>query len=74
MNKKQIKNGQFAVHEPQRLIIKGVLNSRIEKKGTSDPYYYGFFQIEGWKEEIPVIFKGIKPAILKGSQAELEGA
>ena len=54
--------------------LTGTLNSRIEKKGTSDPYYYGFFQIEGWKEEIPVIFKGIKPAILKGSQAELAGA
>jgi ERF superfamily len=71
-------NGQFAVHETQRLnqvTLQGTLTSRIETKQdtTGEPYYYGFLQIEAQKEDIPVIFKKAKPTILKGSQVQLIG-
>jgi len=72
MNNKT-KNGQFAVHETQRLIIKGTLTSRIEKREKNqETYYYGFFKLENQEPEIPVIFK-TKPTILAGSQVELTG-
>jgi len=75
MKEKLTKNGQFAVHETQRLIIKGILTSRIEKRiKDKETYSYGFFQIEGQSQEIPVIFKGGgKHGILIGSQVELTG-
>jgi hypothetical protein len=56
--------------------IQGLLTSRIETKQdktTGEPYYYGFWQIEAQKEDIPVIFKKAKPAILKGSVVQLTG-
>jgi hypothetical protein len=68
MNNKT-KNGQFAVHETQRLIIKGILTSRIE---TRSDYYYGFFKLENQNQDIPVVFK-TKPNLVKGSQVELTG-
>jgi hypothetical protein len=72
MNNKT-KNGQFAVHETQRLIIKGILTSRIEKRiKDKETYYYGFFHLEGQEPEIPVIFK-TKPDLVKGSQVQLTG-
>ena len=68
MNNKT-KNGQFAVHETQRLIIKGILTSRIE---TRSDYYYDFFKLENQNQDIPVVFK-TKPDLVKGSQVELTG-
>jgi hypothetical protein len=55
--------------------IKGTLTSRIETKNKNgETYSYGFFQIEGQSQEIPVIFKGGgKHGILIGSQVELTG-
>jgi len=75
MKEKLTKNGQLAVHETQRLIIKGILTSRIETRTKDkETYSYGFFQIEGQSQDIPVIFKGGgKHGILIGSQVELTG-
>lgn len=57
--------------------LTGTLTSRIEKKGTNEPYYYGFFKIPNQEPEIPVIFKdekgNYKPTIPKGSQVQLQG-
>ena len=52
--------------------IKGISTSRIERKGTNEPYYYGFFKLENQKGEFPVVFK-TKPDLTKGSQVLLEG-
>ena len=70
MKEKLTKNGQLAVHETQRLIIKGILTSRIETR--PDYYYYGFFKIPEQALDVPVIFK-TKPDLVKGSQVELTG-
>ena len=51
-------------------ILTGILTSRIE---TRSDYYYGFFKFPEQNQEIPVIFKESKPAILKGTQVQLEG-
>jgi len=51
-------------------IITGILTSRIE---TKKDYYYGFFKFPEPNQEVPVIFKENKPAILKGTQVQLEG-
>lgn len=50
--------------------ITGLLTSRIEAKKN---YYYGFFKLEGYEQEIPVIFKESKPTLTKGSTVLLEG-
>jgi hypothetical protein len=52
--------------------IQGILTSRIERKGTNEPYYYGFFKFPDQNQEIPVIFK-TKPDLTKGSQVSLTG-
>lgn len=75
-------NGQFAVHETQRLkTITGTLTSRIESKKdkfTNETYHYGFFKLPNQEQEIPVIFKNqadeyYKPTLKKGTQVELTG-
>jgi len=57
--------------------IKGISTSRIERKGTNELYYYGFFKFPDQNQEIPVIFKdqkgNYKPTIPKGSQVLLQG-
>ena len=54
-------------------ILPGILASRIEKKvQNSQVYYYGFFGMEGYEFEVPVVFK-TKPNLEKGSQVELIG-
>ena len=52
--------------------IQGILTSRIEKRGTDEIYYYGFFKVKDQEPEIPVIFK-TKPDLTKGSQVLLQG-
>ena len=39
--------------------VEGILTSSLQLKGasTNQPYYYGFFQLEGIEQDIPVIFK-----------------
>ena len=60
--------------ENQNQPIKGILTSRIEKRiKDKETYYYGFFHLEGQEPEIPVIFKGNKPSLEKGSQVQLTG-
>jgi hypothetical protein len=53
-----------------KIIIQGTLTSRIE---TRQDYYYGFFKLKNQNQEIPVIFKGNKPVLEKGTQVELTG-
>jgi hypothetical protein len=56
--------------------ITGQLTSRIETKHdktTNEPYYYAFFKTPQQDQEIPVVFKGDKPVIPKGSEVSLEG-
>ena len=57
-----------------KTILTGILTSKIETRTKGEKtYYYGFFQVENQNREIPVIFKGDKPNLLKGSQLELTG-
>jgi hypothetical protein len=55
--------------------IQGQLTSRIELRGqnTNEPYYYGFCQLPNQAQETPVIFKGDKPTLAKGTPVELTG-
>ena len=57
-----------------KTILTGTLTSRIETKHKNqETYYYGFFHLEGQEPEVPVIFKGGKPILEKGSQVKLTG-
>jgi len=53
--------------------IQGILTSRIEKRNTNEPYYYGFFKFPNQELEIPVIWKE-KPIITKGDEVLLTGS
>jgi hypothetical protein len=82
MNQKLNKNGQFAVHETQRLnkelvTITGTLTSRIESR---QDYYCAFLKSPNLVDsefEFPVIFKNqegyYKPDLKKGTQIQLTG-
>src|SRR6185369_14584297 len=55
--------------------LQGLLTSRIElrqDKLTNEPYYYGFFKVEGQDQDIPIIFKE-KPNLTKGTPLQLTG-
>jgi hypothetical protein len=59
--------------------IQGTLTSRIETKqdkASQETYHYAFFKSPNLVDpeaEFPVIFKGEKPTIPKGSQLQLTG-
>ena len=66
-----------------KTIIQGLLTSRIEKRSfvgdqtrqdklTTEPYYYGFFKVEGQDQDTPIIFKE-KPNLTKGTLLQLTG-
>jgi len=60
--------------EKELVKITGKLTSRIETKNKNGvTYYYGFFIFPDQNQEIPVIFKGAKPILEKGSEVLLEG-
>lgn len=57
------------------IILTGILTSRIETRQDKiirQDYHYGFFKLEGYEQEIPVVFNH-KPNLVKGSQVELTG-
>lgn len=66
--------------EKELVAIQGILTSRIETrkdKTINETYYYGFFKLKDYEQDIPVIFKNqegsFKPTLTKGSIVLLEG-
>jgi uncharacterized protein YjbK len=74
--------GTTQLNQNELVTITGILTSRIETKQDRTArhnYHYGFFKIEGYELEIPVVFKDqkedeyYKPTLTKGSQVQLTG-